>query len=82
MIEQPPARGIARLQWVHSFAWLATAAAVFAAGIMEGEDGGGDLDVWFGLCDDPAVALERAREAVASGAARQRLEAYIEGTQA
>ncbi len=49
MIEQPPARGIARLQWVHSFAWLATAAAVFAAGIMEGEDGGGDLDVWFGL---------------------------------
>ena len=40
------------------------------------------LDVWFGLCDDPAEALERARQAVASGAARQRLEAYIEGSQA
>lgn len=40
------------------------------------------LDVWFGLCDDTAEALGRAREAVASGAAGQRLEAYIEGSQA
>ncbi len=49
MIEQPPVEGIARLQWVHSAAWLATAAALFGAGVIDGRDGGGDVSVWFAL---------------------------------
>ena len=49
MIEQPPSRGIARLQWVHSAAWLATAFIPFAAGIFDGRDDGGRLSIWLGL---------------------------------